>query len=431
MGKMVERKPIWSRKSSVKTLLQSAQTAHTDARGSGRVSYDVEDHIGILFQMYGSVWSKVLPYCLWNVLVTFIIGYLRARGIIDLAFSDKGHTFMATMVAFLSVTRSKIAYQRWNESRKLLSSMMEASRGLAQHAVVFTRREMKPIAVKWRTEVLRRTVIVLRTIVMVIQSSSAEKKKYAWDLSELNASEKAGLLLSIGTSNERSPFVLLTFLRSAIAQHENCLDTPLDVNQELVLFSYSVDLFSAYTNFRKLNLTPFPFPLVQMGRTFLFFWIFTLPFALYSDMVVLPALLVMIFFISFGFLGLEFIAIEMDDPFGDDPNDFDVYSFANVVYDDIYIASRDLDGAAGAASLKATVEGVYRVDASDESSLIHSELLGTLPDHGRQIGQNEKFMVDLNSGHVLRKVNSDKHVLSRRPRLLSTRKVEIDESHVV
>jgi hypothetical protein len=34
---------------------------------------------------------------------------------------------------------------------------------------------------------------------------------------------------------------------------------------------------------RMFMTTPFPFPLVQMARTFLFFYIYTLPFALLSD----------------------------------------------------------------------------------------------------------------------------------------------------
>ena len=37
-----------------------------------------------------------------------------------------------------------------------------------------------------------------------------------------------------------------------------------------------------------------------------------------------------VFFITFGFLGLEFISIFLDDPFGKDPIDFDLLSMTEV-----------------------------------------------------------------------------------------------------
>jgi len=36
------------------------------------------------------------------------------------------------------------------------------------------------------------------------------------------------------------------------------------------------------------------------------------------------------FFITYGFVGLEYVSMELDDPFGDDPNDFDDLGMAEV-----------------------------------------------------------------------------------------------------
>lgn len=76
--------------------------------------------------------------------------------------------------------------------------------------------------------------------------------------------------------------------------------------------------------------TPYPFPLVQMTRTFLFLYVFSLPFALADDIDQLTPYLLVVFFFTYGFIGLELISIEMDDPFGDDPNDFNVEAVARV-----------------------------------------------------------------------------------------------------
>jgi predicted membrane chloride channel (bestrophin family) len=53
-----------------------------------------------------------------------------------------------------------------------------------------------------------------------------------------------------------------------------------------------------------------------MTRTFLLFYIFTVPLALLSDVSSPYMHLVVIFFLTFGYIGLEVVSVELDDPFG-------------------------------------------------------------------------------------------------------------------
>ena len=39
------------------------------------------------------------------------------------------------------------------------------------------------------------------------------------------------------------------------------------------------------------------------------------------------------FFVTYGFVGLEYVSFELDDPFGDDDNDFDNLGMAQRVYE--------------------------------------------------------------------------------------------------
>lgn len=84
----------------------------------------------------------------------------------------------------------------------------------------------------------------------------------------------------------------------------------------------------------KLVTTNFPFPLVQMARTFLLFYIFTLPFALLSDISSPYVHLVVIFFLTYGFVGLEIVAVELDDPFGG--------TVVNTEYSDVRVDTLEL-----------------------------------------------------------------------------------------
>lgn len=68
-----------------------------------------------------------------------------------------------------------------------------------------------------------------------------------------------------------------------------------------------------------------------MARTFLFIYLETLPFALLNtvknEVVVHMAI---VFLVTYGFVGLETVSIELDNPFGDDDNDFDNMGMAEV-----------------------------------------------------------------------------------------------------
>mmetsp|Transcript_39304 Transcript_39304/g.91736 ORF Transcript_39304/g.91736 Transcript_39304/m.91736 type:complete len:338 (+) Transcript_39304:948-1961(+) len=167
--------------------------------------------------------------------------------------------------------------------------------------------------------------------------------------------EQEGLTLFFGEARERYPFILSLFLRSCIGSHEELFGIVLQTNERLKLLQNNTDYLTQYHGMVKLMSTPFPFPLVQMSRTFLFFWLFTLPLAMLHELRLLSSCII-IFFMTFGFVGLELVAMELDDPFGNDENDLEVYELSKVVYDDICIFLYDCDGAEMLTLLKEVVD---------------------------------------------------------------------------
>lgn len=76
---------------------------------------------------------------------------------------------------------------------------------------------------------------------------------------------------------------------------------------------------------QKLLTAPVPFPLIQMTATFLFFFLFTIPFAFLSDEnnpFIAASHCFVVFLLTYGMMGMDFVAVQLDDPFGDDENDF-------------------------------------------------------------------------------------------------------------
>jgi hypothetical protein len=79
--------------------------------------------------------------------------------------------------------------------------------------------------------------------------------------------------------------------------------------EEFIIYDFVTDFLKGLSNLAKLVEMPFPFPLVQMTCTFLFVWIFALPFVLCQDTNTYPVdPLIMVFLTTFGFIGLEYVA---------------------------------------------------------------------------------------------------------------------------
>lgn len=113
--------------------------------------------------------------------------------------------------------------------------------------------------------------------------------------------------------NFRAPIVLAYNLRETILQQRNgeWLEKRMHVNEELKLLGFVSEYISAFHGLKKLITCPFPFPLVQMTRTFLFFWVFTLPLVLVHAIQQPVQVMIIMCFVTFGFVGLEYVSMEL------------------------------------------------------------------------------------------------------------------------
>mmetsp|Transcript_729 Transcript_729/g.1765 ORF Transcript_729/g.1765 Transcript_729/m.1765 type:complete len:580 (-) Transcript_729:283-2022(-) len=395
------------------------------------VEYDGENHLGVLFQLYGSVWPSVLPWCISTLLVTMAVWYLRENDIIDLSIaSNTGHSFMSILVSFLIVTRTTITYNRFMEARQHLGDLYRSSREIVHYTCLLTNQNTNDDAKKWRQEVAYRTIVSLRVAVAALEYRS--KGINTWEVIPDQEHEKTELMIEhddasalnelserpstpgsggdrplpvrslsspTGSVNSSSRFLRRTTTNTAykpstdhfaILKHlahgprtrtDENFRAPIvwaynlrevilwprkkgsvilrerdwHVNESLKLLALVSDFVAAYHELKKLVSTPFPFPLIQMTRTFLFFWVFTLPMVLCEDNDQPYEVLVLMFFITYGFLGLEYVNIELDDPYGNDPNDFPGQRWAETVFEDCYIAIYKTDGYASAVELRGRI----------------------------------------------------------------------------
>jgi predicted membrane chloride channel (bestrophin family) len=251
--------------------------------------------------------------------------------------SSQGHTFMTLVVAFLLVSRVNIGLNRYNQARDCLGVMYRESRELIQSCCVFSNHTTDQVAKEWRNEVAYRTLLLLRLSMAVIDYPTTNVP--AWDVSELRGAELEDIKASIFMTPEvrrwahsdrseweetmRVPIRMAYLLRKSVHSQGRVLTAPLALAQENQMLASINSFMGGYYGIRKFMTTPVPFPLIQMARTFLFLYVFTVPFVLLRDDSSRFAHCFAVFLLTYGFMGLEVVAIELDNPFGDDPNDFD------------------------------------------------------------------------------------------------------------
>ena len=99
---------------------------------------------------------------------------------------------------------------------------------------------------------------------------------------------------------------------------------PLEMLERMRMVDQLNEFTINYRNLLKCASTPLPFTLVQMGRTFLFIWTFSIPLVLRGVVSEIYSAMVFVFFLTYGFVGLELVAMKLMNPFGDGRQDLNV-----------------------------------------------------------------------------------------------------------
>eukprot|EP00451_Oxyrrhis_marina_P005259 CAMPEP_0204283542 /NCGR_PEP_ID=MMETSP0468-20130131/46339_1 /ASSEMBLY_ACC=CAM_ASM_000383 /TAXON_ID=2969 /ORGANISM="Oxyrrhis marina" /LENGTH=447 /DNA_ID=CAMNT_0051261153 /DNA_START=20 /DNA_END=1360 /DNA_ORIENTATION=- len=137
------------------------------------------------------------------------------------------------------------------------------------------------------------------------------------------------------TPRARPPVILVYYLHEELFRNLNdarLLDKPYGFKERFGAF-FTQKLFHVLTLYDLVNqtiCTPTPLPYVNMCRTLLAVYLLLTPFSIQLDLgwyanTVVPTL------VAVSLLGLDQISTELENPFGDDPNDLDMLDEVGMV----------------------------------------------------------------------------------------------------
>ncbi|KAJ9453034.1 UPF0187 protein [Diplonema papillatum] len=304
-----------------------------------------EDGWRVLFAVRGTLFTNSLLPALLVAALSAALAGLHLFFDKWIRFHDTPHTLAIMPVALMLVFRSNFSYDRWLTGRTAIGQFVFASRCLVikgpsclcgpQHLV------------KQQSEKVAR--IVMATMIATrhsVQSRPSEEKTASVEekaaMTKLRCWELRHYLMDAEMRQVREsavpvPLTLNRLLYATLVE-------PLSPNSRVQykwctavddLAKHAGDLLAAWQGMMKIANTSIPFVYVHTLEAVLTIWIATLPFALLDERVDMGWLTVPICMILAVLLfGINNVGKQIEDPFGNSPNDFDLVNFQTTLHNE-------------------------------------------------------------------------------------------------
>lgn len=235
---------------------------------------------------------------------------------------------MTLLISYLVVAKINLSYERYMKARFAVGNALTRLRELNQLALSYTfqgQGDKEKSVHMWRVQLTERIIELMNSTMRTIRS------------------EKQARYLA-RNEHEDSPMPtddpLLHVQALRLHLYHGSAASKLQLLERIKLMDMLNDFVVSYRDLLALASTPLPFPLLQMARTFLIIWTFSIPFVLREVVDQAFVTYIFVFFLTYGFIGLELVSMKMMHPFGDGQNDLNVVGMREATLNGI---ERDLE----------------------------------------------------------------------------------------
>ncbi|WP_224247173.1 bestrophin family protein [Hyalangium gracile] len=278
------------------------------------IQYDPHRWLHHFFDLKGSmvreIVGRMLVSTVWAVGVVAFHRYVRPVDI-----PSTVHGLVGVALGLLLVFRTNSSYDRFWEGRKLWGGIVNETRNLARAAGVFLRErdpELYRTLVRWTA---------------VFPSSAASGLRGVRNLGPIAAQLPPGDVQQVAAA-QHATLAVAWRMSEALAEgrrrgyYNEYTQMALDQNVQL--------LIDYVGGCERIHRTPMPFAYMVHLRRALVLYCYSLPFALVDSFGWLAV--VATFLVSYVFLGIEEIGVEIEDPFGVDENDLPLEQICGVIH---------------------------------------------------------------------------------------------------
>lgn len=268
------------------------------------ISYNPKEWFSFIFQFHkGDTFRKLIPLMIGIGIYSWLVAYLELE---YWQLSENSHvkniTIMHSMLGFvislLLVFRTNTAYDRWWEGRKAWGGLVNNSRNLAiKLAVILKEKEDK--------DFFRRLIPAYASVLNL----HLKNKDISHELFE-------DATLSADHYKHKPNQIAKTIIGRI---NDLYLEKKITGDQLIILNAEAQSYTDICGACERIKNTPIPYSYSAFIKKFIFIYVMSLPFGYVFQLgyYVIP-IVVLIFYVL---ASLELIAEEIEDPFGNDPND--------------------------------------------------------------------------------------------------------------
>ena len=270
------------------------------------VSYDASNRLKVILSYHGTVLPAVLSYMVWMLLWTGLLIFCFKYFDLEFELGNQLHTYLSVALVFLLVQRTNSSYDRYSEGRKQLGALGITARNLA----VKSNSVIPDSEQGFRTEISS----LIGAYVLCVKEHLREG---------ITQKELKGLSTANREELEKFSSPINGILSILGKRLHSCIDQKWMAPPEFGSFNSSLDDLQAVLRaLDRIRFTPLPFAYVNQLKVFMMIYLGTLPLVLIPKFDYLT--LIGMFFAVYAFVGIEEIGLEIEDPFGDDPNDLPI-----------------------------------------------------------------------------------------------------------
>jgi putative membrane protein len=267
--------------------------------------------------------GSVVPALVWRTALAAALGavalWLHRR--YGFHLPPLGHTMLGVALGLILVFRTNSAYDRFWEGRKLVGLMVNRARDLMRQTASY---------VEGDDDDARRSRAELRRLIHLLYSLIRQFLRGERDLTALGDAITPAERRALEDVPVR-PAVAFTWISLELAR---CARAGRLTEQRLQAMDANLTSFSdSWGGAERIMKTPIPFAYAHHIKAFLLIFAFTAPFAMVETMHwFTPAMSAVL---AYALFGIDEIGVEIEDPFGYDPNDIPLDAVGETIRRDL------------------------------------------------------------------------------------------------
>ena len=283
------------------------------------IKYDNRSWISLIFTLKGSVIKgisvRVVLYAFWSSIVVF---FLNSNVVADSIKIDMVvFNVVGLALGLLLVFRTNSSYDRWWEGRKLWGANLTASRNISLILDSVISKNDKSLRKVYSDLIIAINLATKESLRDGVKPEHIQILNYEHSTLACKSTNPSIFLIKLLRKN------IEDFSSNNSSKDSRLLQAYLQINS----------LIDNIGNMERIRYTPIPFAYASHLQLFMLIYFITLPLGLYDKFgwVTVPIMC----FTTLMLYGVNEIGVEIEDPFGDDPNDLPLDEICNIIAENV------------------------------------------------------------------------------------------------